>query len=93
MKAADLLSDLTQLQFADPEAALALVSAARSSTSGDTAVNGDAPTNGHRDDPDLKRAKDLLDLHKTVKLAHPDAEPDAALKKARADVDQVLREL
>ncbi|KAF2217914.1 hypothetical protein CERZMDRAFT_30454 [Cercospora zeae-maydis SCOH1-5] len=92
MKVADLLSDLTQLQFADPEAALALVSA-RSSTPGDTAVSGDASSNGYRDDPDLKRAKDLLDLHKTVKLAHPDAEPDAALKKARADVDKVLREL
>ncbi|PPJ58481.1 hypothetical protein CBER1_05587 [Cercospora berteroae] len=92
MKVADLLSDLTQLQFADPGAALALVSA-RSSAAGSAAANGEVSSNGHRDDPDLKRAKDLLDLHKTVKLAHPDAEPDAALRKARADVDKVLREL
>ncbi|KAI5366110.1 hypothetical protein Slin14017_G037500 [Septoria linicola] len=91
MKVADLLSDLTQLQAADAEAALALVSAKPPLA---TSSNAEQPLpKGDDDDPDLQRAKDLLELHKTVKLAHRDAEPDKALKQARSDVASVMGEL
>ncbi len=41
-------------------------------------------------DPDLQRALDLVDLHYGVKEKHR-GQLDAGLKKARADVDLVLR--
>lgn len=44
------------------------------------------------DDVDLKRAKDLLGLHGTVKLAHQDG-TDLELNRARDDVDRVMRGL
>jgi hypothetical protein len=44
------------------------------------------------DDADLKRAKDLLDLHATVKLAHQDG-TDIDLNEARDAVERVLRTL
>jgi hypothetical protein len=44
------------------------------------------------DDPDLKRAKDLLELHADVKLAHADG-TDPELIEARRAVEKVLREL
>jgi hypothetical protein len=44
------------------------------------------------DDADLKRAKDLLDLHATVKLAHQDG-TDVDLNEARDAVERVLRTL
>lgn len=41
-------------------------------------------------DPDLKRAKDLLSLHATVKLAHQDG-TDEELNDAREAVARVMR--
>ena len=43
-------------------------------------------------DPDLKRAKDLLELHSTVKVAHQDGS-DEELNNARDAVRRVLRQL
>lgn len=74
----------------DPNAALALVSARP-----ETSVNGDSlrPSASKDDnDTDLKRAKDLLDLHRTVKLAHQDG-TDKELNAARDAVARVLRTL
>lgn len=44
------------------------------------------------DDVDLKRAKDLLELHAAVKVAHQDG-TDHELERAREDVERVARAL
>lgn len=44
------------------------------------------------DDPDLKRAKDLVHLHAEVKVAHQDG-TDRELNEAREAVAKVLSEL
>lgn len=47
--------------------------------------------------PDLQRAKDLIDLHYNVKMKHMRGQQpgmvDEGLRKARDDVSRVLREL
>ncbi|KAF4555781.1 Hypothetical protein D9617_2g057450 [Elsinoe fawcettii] len=84
MRVAELLSDLTSLRACDPQAALALVSAR-------PAQANDVPTSGKPDDgdEDLKRARDLIELHSTVKTRHGSGVDDELLK-ARRDVDRVL---
>jgi hypothetical protein len=69
----------------DQKAALALVN---------TRPDGIRPTSSSTDsdDPDLKRAKDLLELHADVKLAHADG-TDPELIEARRAVEKVSREL
>jgi len=108
MRVAELLSDLTTLRpevcvrhystisqkpyhknkltpSQDQKAALALVN---------TRPEGTTPTSSSTDsdDHDLKRAKDLLELHADVKLAHADG-TDPELIEARRAVEKVLREL
>lgn len=70
----------------DSSAALALVSAR---SSGDAASNTILPSKDDND-TDLKRAKDLLALHATVKMAHQDG-TDHDLNGARDDVARVMR--
>ncbi len=65
----------------DPAAALALVSARPGGTSSPAATD--------ETDPDLKRAKDLIELHTTVKMAHQDG-TDKALNEAREAVQKVI---
>lgn len=101
MHVAEFLSDLTSLQVCvcfsgpvslstsnveqDPEAALALVSARPDNGSQSNGTSRDVT-----DDPDLKRAKDLLHLHSDVKVARPDG-VDKDLNQAREAVAKVLR--
>ena len=75
----------------DPNAALALVSA----RPGETGNTKKLQTgNGNENDADLKRAKDLLELHTNVKLAHQDGtDRDRELSDARDAVNKVLRTL
>ncbi|KAK3054411.1 hypothetical protein LTR09_004679 [Extremus antarcticus] len=89
MQVAEILSDLMSLQVCDSNAALALVSARPEGTSKPQQNASDA---NEQDDPDLKRAKDLLDLHANVKLAHQDG-IDKELNEAREAVEKVLRTL
>ncbi|EME38326.1 hypothetical protein DOTSEDRAFT_141038 [Dothistroma septosporum NZE10] len=88
MKVAELLSDLTSLQICDSNAAFALVSARPEPSTEGNSTAKDKQT----DDPDLNRAKDLLELHGTVKLAHQDG-TDKDLNEARDAVAKVLRTL
>ena len=46
-----------------------------------------------RSDPDLQRAKDLVELHYTVKLKYLHEGLDVELQKAREDVQRVFRSL
>ena len=72
----------------DPSAALALVSARPESGSSGQKSSQNGTANG--DDPDLKRAKDMLELHAIFKVAHPDAS-NPELNEARETVERVLR--
>lgn len=73
----------------DPKAALALVTGRPSNT--DT-VETEALARHEDSDRDLKRAKDLLELHTTVKVAHQGG-TDKGLNDAREAVDRILMDL
>ncbi|SMR52868.1 unnamed protein product [Zymoseptoria tritici ST99CH_3D1] len=88
MKVADFLSDMTSLQVCDPNAALALVSARPAKTYDITVTNGSSESSN----VDLTRAKDLLSLHSSVKMAHQDG-TDHELNEARRAVEKVLSTL
>ncbi|KAJ9669087.1 hypothetical protein H2201_000913 [Coniosporium apollinis] len=92
MRIAEILSDLTSLRVCDPAAALALVSA-RPSTSTATQPSK-APerpdTATEEDDPDLARAKDLVELHYKVKVAHTGGAMDRGLMEARDAVRRAV---
>lgn len=70
----------------DQKSALSLVSLRPDSA---TAKPND---DNSEEDKDLKRARDLLDLHSTVKLAHADGR-DRELMRAREEVGRVLEGL
>ncbi|KAF2482498.1 hypothetical protein BDY17DRAFT_324776 [Neohortaea acidophila] len=89
MQVAEVLSDLTSLQVCDPHAALELVSTRPDGYhAGTNLTNGDPQP----DDSDLQRAKDLVGLHASVKMAHRDG-TDTELEAARRDVERVLEAL
>lgn len=71
----------------DQKAALALVTTRPENTTSTTST----PTTTSND-PDLKRAQDLLELHSDVKLAHADG-TDRELIEAREAVRRVLVDL
>ncbi|WPG98892.1 Hypothetical protein R9X50_00169200 [Acrodontium crateriforme] len=89
MRVAEMLSDLTSLRVCDPAAAQALTSVRPSKL---VSTQSPEQTSTEKNDPDLKRARDLLDLHSTVKLAHQDG-IDKELNAAREDVARVMRSL
>ncbi|KAF2467564.1 uncharacterized protein BDR25DRAFT_234181 [Lindgomyces ingoldianus] len=85
MQLAEILSDLTSLRVCDPTAALALVSE-RPSKSPNTKANQKLV---EEDDPDLKRAKDLVELHYSVREAYELLGKD--LREAREAVERAVR--
>ncbi|KAL1869484.1 hypothetical protein Plec18167_007782 [Paecilomyces lecythidis] len=91
MQVAEILSDLTSLRACNHNEAIALVTVHRD---GDNAESSKAEENQN---PDLQRAKDLIDLHYNVKMKHMRGQQpgtvDEGLRKARDDVNRVLREL
>ncbi|MCJ1243077.1 hypothetical protein MMC30_000274 [Trapelia coarctata] len=107
MQIAEILSDLTSLRVCDYDAALALVTAhksldAQSSTSSSTQSPSSAARPGlsrrtsvledGKEDPDLQRAMDLVDLHYGVKERHMQG-ADMGLQKARTDVQRAMEKL
>ncbi len=106
MRVAEVLSDLTTLYLAvrgrpetasraalthvqDPKAALALITARDSH---DRTAEAEPMARHENDDPDLQRARNLVQLHASVKVAHQDG-TDRELNQAREAVAKVLREL
>ncbi|KAL8734772.1 MAG: hypothetical protein Q9181_003057 [Wetmoreana brouardii] len=96
MQIANILSDLTSLRVCDYSAALALVStrAPASDNSGTEASEHHRLSDSQdgKDNPDMQRAMDLMELHHGVKLKHIRGE-DQGLMQARRDVDAVLAKL
>ncbi|TLD25897.1 Zinc finger transcription factor [Venturia nashicola] len=106
MKVAQVLSDLTSLRVCNQKAALDLVSArpgtASTGTGSVEAVRQRtaALLSGTNDenDPDLQRAKDLVELHYAVKVKHLSkgtggVEVDESLEDARHAVKVAMREM
>ena len=57
-----------------------------------SATAGSPDTEDTESDPDLKRAKDLVELHYQVKVKHSGG-LDKELLRAREDVERVMRDL
>ncbi|KAF2662808.1 hypothetical protein K491DRAFT_709471 [Lophiostoma macrostomum CBS 122681] len=82
MQLAEILSDLVSLRVCDPSAALALVSARPPKSSSTTQTIKDEDDN----DPDIQRAKDLVELHYSLREAHKRGELARGLEEARQGV-------
>ncbi|KAF2187759.1 hypothetical protein K469DRAFT_569291 [Zopfia rhizophila CBS 207.26] len=87
MQLAEILSDLTSLRVCDPTAALALVSARPPKSSAEQSQEKEK-----EDDADLKRVKDLVELHYSVKEAHKRGGLGKRLAEAREAVWRVVGE-
>ena len=84
---------LTPFHLQDPAAALALVSARSTDLDSTSSHDNTAKPNTATDDeqdPDLKRAKDLLKLHYEVKEAHKRGELGRGLEEARSLVKKAV---
>lgn len=84
LRLAEILSDLVSLRVCDPSAALALVSERAETSSTKMEIEN------REDDVDIKRAKELVELHHAVKEAHRRGELDAGLEEARASVARAV---
>ncbi|KAJ5712713.1 hypothetical protein N7493_009181 [Penicillium malachiteum] len=96
MQVAEILSDITSLRVCGHNEALALVNVNQSnsgSVSGDNSVSAGCGSDELKKKEDLRRAKELVNLHYEVKSRHVNGEVDDGLQKAREDVAEVLREL
>lgn len=79
--------------------ALRLVGVHKAATSASVDAATSQQTLSHADDrlgkktEDLRRAKELVQLHYDVKSRHANGEVDDALRRAREDVEYVMRAL
>ncbi|KAF2836347.1 hypothetical protein M501DRAFT_1019143 [Patellaria atrata CBS 101060] len=86
---AQILSDINTLRVCDPSAALALVSI----RPGDGSEQSTSTIQSKDDDDqDLRRARELVELHQTVKIAQREG-LDRELREAREEVRRVVAEL
>ncbi|EED12248.1 conserved hypothetical protein [Talaromyces stipitatus ATCC 10500] len=98
MQLAEVLSDLTSLRACGHHEALVLVNVHKA-TVAKTSTEEDDTKRDAEQHTDLSRAKELMELHYGVKVKHmgnaPNYEPviDEGLRRAREDVNRVLREL
>ncbi|KAH8426729.1 uncharacterized protein LDX57_004462 [Aspergillus melleus] len=99
MQVAEILSDLTSLRVCDHHDALALVtvndrlSASRIPSEHPSSGISKDENLGDSADEDLRRAKELVELHYEIKARHADGRVDGELAQAREGVDRVLRDL
>ncbi|KAB8204475.1 hypothetical protein BDV34DRAFT_197553 [Aspergillus parasiticus] len=96
MQVAEILSDLTSLRVCDYNDALTLVTVHERAPAEPSPADGSlvaASQQGEKANDDLRRAKELVDLHYEIKARHADGTVDEDLARAREDVNRVLREL
>ncbi|RAH60700.1 hypothetical protein BO85DRAFT_476073 [Aspergillus piperis CBS 112811] len=102
MQVAEILSDLTSLRVCDHHDALALVTVNEripqptdqlELKATDTTPSGSEVNPGRYGNDDLRRAKELVDLHYEFKARHALGTVDEELSRAREEVARVLREL
>ncbi|KAJ5306468.1 hypothetical protein PENANT_c031G10287 [Penicillium antarcticum] len=89
MQVAEILSDINSLRVCGHNEALALVNVHKTNASPESAETANVST----DKDDLRRAKELVELHYEVKARHANGTVDEELNQAREDVQRVLREL
>ncbi|KAF2799097.1 hypothetical protein K505DRAFT_231790 [Melanomma pulvis-pyrius CBS 109.77] len=102
MVLAEILSDLVSLRVCDPTAALALVTASPKPKTTTTTTDpshvqdqrggggGAQKDDDDDDDVDLRRAKELVELHYSVREAHRRGELGRALTEARERVQRAV---
>ncbi|KIW04131.1 uncharacterized protein PV09_04939 [Verruconis gallopava] len=88
MQVASVLSDLTSLRVCDGAAAQKLVMAYRGAGAREGAESG-----AEEADPDLQRAKDLVDLHNNVKVKLEEQGLDPELEELRRKVERLVEGL
>ncbi|OAX83282.1 hypothetical protein ACJ72_02355 [Emergomyces africanus] len=104
MKVAEILSDLTSLRACGHDEALDLVTAHKTIPNSEqqqqprgnvpSPVGNDSTSTAESED--LRRAKDLVELHNDITLKQLNSQTgglNEELRKARRDVDLVLQEL
>ncbi|KAE8382783.1 hypothetical protein BDV26DRAFT_252597 [Aspergillus bertholletiae] len=96
MQVAEMLSDLTSLRVCDYNDAIALVTVhemvpAELSPADDNVATTNLQSDMANDD--LRRAKELVDLHYEIKARHADGTVDEELARMREGVNRVLMEL
>ncbi|KAF2739311.1 hypothetical protein EJ04DRAFT_427315 [Polyplosphaeria fusca] len=87
MQLAEILSDLTSLRICDPAAALALVSAGTRTSKSQSQSQSQSPD---AEDAELKRAKELVEMHYGVKEKHRRGELGNGLEDARRAVERAV---
>ncbi|KAK9860812.1 hypothetical protein MYU51_006103 [Penicillium brevicompactum] len=94
MRVAEILSDITSLRVCGHNEALALVNVHKHAPECDsTGGSASADKSQAQDRDDLRRAKELVELHYEVKARHANGTVDEELSLARQDVRRVLSEL
>ncbi|OJJ79854.1 uncharacterized protein ASPGLDRAFT_69757 [Aspergillus glaucus CBS 516.65] len=100
MQVAEILSDITSLRVCDHTDALTLVTvnerlpARAPSQETQSQTQSQSQAQSHRDsNEDLRRAKELVDLHHELKTRHANGTVDEELARARESVRKVLKEL
>ncbi|CAG7961084.1 unnamed protein product [Penicillium salamii] len=95
MRVAEILSDITSLRVCGHNEALALVNVHKNVSGRDSTELGSASADKSpaQDRDDLRRAKELVELHYEVKARHSNGTVDEELSLARQEVQRVLNEL
>ncbi|KAJ5780650.1 hypothetical protein N7457_005810 [Penicillium paradoxum] len=95
MQIAEILSDITSLRVCGHNEALALVNVHKNIAGPESTESGSASADKSpaEDNTDLRRAKELVELHYEVKARHASGTVDEELSQARRDVRRILREL
>ncbi|KAJ6178528.1 hypothetical protein N7519_008989 [Penicillium mononematosum] len=84
MQVAEILSDINSLRVCGHSEALALVNVHKNLSADSTESGGALEDKSPADDKaDLRRAKELVELHYEVKARHVDGTVDEELSKAR----------
>ncbi|KAJ5566064.1 hypothetical protein N7535_007702 [Penicillium sp. DV-2018c] len=95
MQVAEILSDINSLRVCGHKEAMALVNVHKAFAGPGSIESGSqlADKSSSEDKADLRRAKELVELHYEVKARHANGVVDEELKQARREVGRVLREL
>ncbi|EYE99220.1 uncharacterized protein EURHEDRAFT_408489 [Aspergillus ruber CBS 135680] len=98
MQVAEILSDITSLRVCDHADALTLVTVNERlpprAPSQETQFQSQSQAQSHRDsNEDLRRAKELVNLHHELKTRHANGTVDEELARARENVKKVLKEV
>jgi len=81
MRVAEVLSDLTSLRACESAAALALVTS--------QLPDQELDSSNEKGNADLQRAKDLIDLHYSMKAPEKKGEMERTLQEARDTVNSI----